>query len=73
MGVHYHAPFFVDGDGSVHIVSFIGLWLEALSCCWKEVVFIGFSTSERRPEQDHRISGANIRFVNAGRPGGILT
>ncbi len=73
LGVHYHAPFFVDGDGSVHIVSVIGLWLEALSCCWKEVVFIGFSTSERRPEQDHRISGANIRFVNAGRPGGILT
>jgi len=73
LAVHYHAPFHIDAEGKVFIVSFIGLWLEALASCWREVVYIGHRTASRRREQDHIVRCSNVRFVSAGEPGGMLS
>lgn len=74
LGVHYHSPFYRDKNGNVYIVSFIGTWLDELSCYFKEIVYIGHQTRERKENQDYSVINKNkIKFYSTGEMGGILT
>lgn len=74
LGIHYHSPFYQDKNGNVHIVSFIGGWIESLSHYFKEVVYLGHITEERIESQDYCIKkGKNISFYSTGPFGGITT
>lgn len=64
----------MGNDGNIYIVSFIGSWLDELSYYFKEIVYIGHQTKERKETQDYSILNKNkIKFYSTGEMGGILT
>ena len=73
IAIHYHSPYFRDKNGSAHVTSVIGLWLESLATEWKKVVYLGYETKEQVKMQDYVINNPKVEFISLGEAGGITS
>ena len=59
--IHHHAPAFEDGQG-IHVQSFIGCWVNALSHYFEEIGLLLPAVLIKSIVQDTLIDAPNIRF-----------